>query len=175
MSDKTKKLEERFWKAVADDRTVMLGCSGVHARPMTAQVEADRGPVWFFTARENDLAEATRARPVEGVMMLASKGHEVFATVGGRLSQQNDPAVIERLWNPFVAAWFPGGKTDPKLRLLRFDVGVAEIWLNENSLFAGLKMLLGKDPKQEYKDSVGTVKLHGSTRRAPAKRRARAA
>lgn len=175
MSGNHRKLEERFWKAIADDRTVMLGCKGVHARPMTALVEDGRGPVWFFTARENDLAEAARARPVEGVLMLASKGHEVFATVGGRLSQDSDPAVIDRLWNPFVAAWFPGGKTDPKLRLLRFDVGVAEIWLNENSLFAGLRMLLGRDPKQEYRDSVATVKLHGSTRRAASKRRSRTA
>ena len=166
MSDKARKLEEKFWKAIEADRTVLLGCTGVHARPMTAQVEGGRGPVWFFTARENDLAEAARKRPVEGVLMLASKGHEVFATVGGRLQQDNDPAAIERLWNPFVAAWFPDGKDDPKLRLLRFDVGVAEIWLNENSLFAGLKMLLGRDPKQDYRESVGTVKLHGRKKRS---------
>ena len=28
--------------------------------------------------------------------------------------------MIDRLWNPFVAAWFEG-KDDPKLQLLRFD------------------------------------------------------
>ena len=165
MATKAKELEQRFWKALESDRTVMLGCSGVHARPMTAQVEAERGPVWFFTARENDLAEATRTRGVEGVLMLASKGHELFATVGGRLSQETDPAVIERLWNPFVAAWFPRGKADPKLRLLRFDVGVAEIWRNDNSLFAGIRMLLGRDPKKDYRDKVATVVLRGARKR----------
>ena len=165
MASKAETLRERFWKALEDDRTVMLGCTGVHARPMTAQVEDGRGPVWFFTSRENDLAEAARAGTVEGVMMLASKGHEVFATVGGLLSQDNDPVVIERLWNPFVAAWFPAGKSDPKLRLLRFEPHVAEIWLNENSLFAGLKMLLGQDPRQEYRDSVATVRMRGGGKR----------
>ena len=174
MSDKARKLEEKFWKAIEADRTVLLGCTGVHARPMTAQVEGGRGPVWFFTARENDLAEAARKRPVEGVLMLASKGHEVFATVGGTLVQDNDPAMIDRLWNPFVAAWFKKGKDDPTLRLLRFDPRVAEIWLNENSLFAGLKMLLGRDPKKEYRNDVATVRLDGGRARGASRSRGQA-
>lgn len=169
MAAKAKQLEERFWKAVEDDRTVMLGCTGVHARPMTAQVEERGGPLWFFTARGNDLAEAVRSRAKEGVVMLASKGHEVFATVGGRLARDDDPATIDRLWNPFVAAWFRKGKQDPALRLLRFGPGVAEIWLNENSLFAGLKLLLGRDPKQDYRDDVAVVDL-GTKRRRKAAR-----
>jgi hypothetical protein len=45
-------LEEKFWKALKSDMTVMLGLDGVedgHARPMTAQLEHDdRGPIWFF-------------------------------------------------------------------------------------------------------------------------------
>jgi general stress protein 26 len=165
MSRNAKELQDRFWKALEDDRTVMLGCKGVHARPMTALAERERGPIWFFTARDNALAEAVSRRATEGVVMLASKNHEVFATVGGRLAEDTDPAVVERLWNPFVAAWFPGGKTDPTLRLLRFDPGVAEIWLNENSLFAGLKMLLGRNPKEEYRDKVAVVKLRGGKKR----------
>jgi general stress protein 26 len=73
----------------------------------------------------------------------------------------NDPAVIDRLWNPFVAAWYPGGKDDPELRLLRFDPESAQVWLNENSVFSALKLMLGRDPKQEYKDKVADVKLAG--------------
>ena len=71
----------------------------------------------------------------------------------------NDRATIDRLWNPFVAAWFEGGKDDPKLQLIRFDPEAAQIWLNDNSLFAGVKMLFGADPKQEYKDKVAEVDL----------------
>ena len=44
-------------------------------------------------------------------------------------------------------------------RFLRFDPEHAEIWLNEHSLVAGVKMLLGKDPKQEYQDKVAQVDL----------------
>jgi hypothetical protein len=63
------------------------------------------------------------------------------------------------LWNPFVAAWYEGGKTDPKLQLIRLDGEAAQIWLNENSLLAGIKMMLGSDPKKDYQDKVAEVRL----------------
>lgn len=151
-------LKKKFWDSLTSDRTAMLGCTGVYPRPMTAQAENDRGPIWFFTARENDLAEATARKPKDGLLMFASKDHELFATVGGTLQQHNDPATIDRLWNPFVAAWYTG-KDDPKMRLLRFDPGTAEIWLNESSLLAGIKMLIGIDPKKSYQDDVAKVRL----------------
>ena len=69
-------------------------------------------------------------------------------------------AMIDRLWNKWVAAWFEGGKTDPKLLLLRFDLDRAQIWLNENNLLAGVKMLLGSDPKKDYADKTAEVRLN---------------
>ena len=53
------------------------------------------------------------------IATFASKNHELFATVHGRLTAQNDRAVIDRLWNTYVAAWYEDGKDDPKLVLLR--------------------------------------------------------
>ena len=41
---------------------------------------------------------------------LTSKGHDLFATIHGRVSVDNDRAVIDRLWTRYVAAWFEGGK-----------------------------------------------------------------
>jgi len=64
-----------------------------------------------------------------------------------------------RLRNSFVAAWYEGGKDDPKLALLRLDPERAEIWENANSLVAGLKLLMGIDPKRQYRDKVATVGL----------------
>ena len=92
------------------------------------------------------------------LLVFASKDHEFFATVGGQLRQDNDPAVIDRLWNPFIAAWYTG-KDDPKLRLLRFDPGMGELWQNSSSLLAGIKMLLGADPKRDFQEDVAKVCL----------------
>lgn len=156
-------LQEKFWKALDDDRTLFLGLDGVddgHAQPMTALRDTDRdgGPIWFFTTRDNGLVQSM-SESHRAMAHFASKGHELWATIHGNLVPDNDRAMIDKLWNPFVAAWFEGGKDDPKLQLLRLDAERAQIWLNENSLFAGVKLLLGVDPKQDYRDKVADVSL----------------
>lgn len=155
-------IEDRFWKALRKDMTVMLGLPGkAQGRPMTAQMrdKENHGPIYFFTSSETELAE--RLSPGDRAeLAFASKGHEVFATAHGRLSVETDRAVIDALWNPYVAAWFEGGKDDPRLRLLRFDGEAAEVWLDASSLLAGLKMLLGAgDPKKDYEDNVAKVRI----------------
>jgi general stress protein 26 len=168
MTTKTE-LKTKFWKALKSDRTAMLGLVDVedgHAQPMTALLDPDRGekgPIYFFTAKDNGLVQAMKLRAMKqshrAMLHFASKGHDLFAAVHGTLVLDDDRATIDRLWNPFIAAWFEGGKDDPKLQLIRLDAESAEIWLNENSLFAGVKMLLGSDPKHDYKDKVAEVSL----------------
>lgn len=153
-------LEARFWKALDKDRTVMLGASGVDPRPMTAMAEDDHAPLWFFTSSDTELAQSLEGSGGHAATAsFASKDHELFATITGHVVVDNDRAVIDRLWNPYIAAWFEGGKDDPKLRLLRMDTADCQVWLNENSLFAGVKMMLGIDPKKDYEDKVGHIDL----------------
>jgi general stress protein 26 len=71
----------------------------------------------------------------------------------------NNRIIIDRFWNHFVAGWFEGGKSDPKLALLRFDAERAEIWLDDSSMLAGIKVLLGIDPKEDYRDKIAKVDL----------------
>jgi general stress protein 26 len=155
-------LAAKFWKALKSDRTVMLGLPGDpdgKGQPMTVQFEGDHsGPLWIFTSDDNDLVASIGGSEREGLIQFVSKGHDLFATVEGQVTVDTDQATVERLWNPFVAAWYTG-KDDPKLRLLRFDPGHAQIWLNEHSLFAGLKMMLGRDPKDDYEGKVADVEL----------------
>ncbi|GAB3510070.1 pyridoxamine 5'-phosphate oxidase family protein [Pseudoxanthomonas daejeonensis] len=154
-------LEKKFWKTLKSDMTVMLGVDGLeggHTRPMTAQLEHDeRGPIWFFTSTDNALVRQL-STPQRATAAFAGKGHHLFASIGGMLVVDTDRAVVERLWNPFVAAWYEG-KDDPKLALLRLDPDQGEVWLNENNLLAGVKMLMGIDPKKDYEDKVGKVDL----------------
>src|SRR5262245_61372808 len=66
--------EEKLWKALRSDRTVMLGINGVdesHTRPMTAQSERDGGPIWFFTSTENAMVQALGSGDARAVETLA--------------------------------------------------------------------------------------------------------
>ncbi len=162
MSDDAK-IAAKFWDALKSDMTVMLSVDGVeegHSQPMTAQLDDDRpeGPIWFFTSKDTRFVQSM-GDSHRAVFSFASKDHEVFASVHGELVADNNRATIDRLWNRFVAAWYEGGKDDPKLQLLRLDPDRAQIWLNENNVFAGVKMLLGQDPKKEYQDKVARVRL----------------
>jgi general stress protein 26 len=154
-------IEIKFWKALKSDMTMMIGLDGVedgHARPMTAQLDGERGPIWFFTAKDHALVHNLRMDN-RAIATFTSKGHDIFATVHGTLTLDNNRATIDKLWNRFIAAWFEGGKDDPKLALLRLDAERAEIWVDASSLVAGIKLLLGADPKQDYKDKVAEVEL----------------
>jgi general stress protein 26 len=157
-------IEKKFWKALRNDRVGMLGLSGVeegHAQPMTGQIlheDDERGAIWFFTSKETDLVRSMGESHAAS-LQFASKGHEVFATLQGELIATNNRVIIDKLWNTFVAAWYEGGKDDPKLQLLRFEPHQAQIWLNENSLWAGVKLLLGRDPKQEYAGKTAELDL----------------
>jgi len=157
-------IEEKFWKALKSDMTVMLGVQGAddgHTRPMTAQMEEEAsGPIWFFTATDNGLVRQIADGETRAIATFASKGHDLFATIHGTLRVDTDRAVVDRLWNRFVAAWYEGGKDDPKLALLRLEPESAEVWLNGSSLVAGVRMLMGADPKKSYRDNVAQVDLH---------------
>ena len=153
----------KFWKALKSDRTMFLGLAegeDGHARPMTAQIEGyEGGPIWFFASSDNSIVQTLgNQSTARASAHFASKGHDVWAAIHGQLSVTADPAMIDRLWNPFVAAWYDG-KADPKIRLICLDPENAEIWIDASSIIAGVKMLFGINPKEDYKDKVAKVNL----------------
>lgn len=155
-------LEEKFWKSLKSDMTMMIGLDGVedgHARPLTAQLIGDKGPIWFFTSKDTAIYKKI-TNGSRATATFISKEHDLFASVHGGLHIDNDRAVIDKLWNKFIAAWFEGGKDDPNLGLVRLDPDRGQIWQDANNWISGVKMLLGVDPKKDYKDNVAKVALN---------------
>jgi general stress protein 26 len=157
-------LKKKFWKELDDSPFMMLGLQGVEddrTRPMTAQVDVpegadkeDGGQIYFFGSKSDGVGQAVSG-PSRAVATYASKGHGVFAHVHGTLVPSDDKAVIERLWNPFVASWYKDGKDDPDLQLLRFDTESAELWEatpGSTMKAATLKALFDIDPGREHQE-----------------------
>lgn len=160
----TQKIEDAFWKSLRSDMTVMLVLcehGDDRARPMTAQIDGDidKGPIYFFGGKDLALYQKLGTSSAKAEFTLVPKGHSLFAAVEGDLSVSHDHAVLDRLWHPFVAAWYKGGKDDPNLVLFKMEIGEAKVWLNENSLIAGIKLLFGMDPQQSYADKVAKLNL----------------
>src|SRR3546814_20983605 len=115
--------------------------------PLTVQLDEDQvDRLWFFIGKDNRLAGGGAA-----MGQFVSKGHDFFACFAGQARIDNDPAMIDKLWSTTVDAWFPGGKSDPNLALLRFDIDEAELWAAAVSLTGKLNMLFGGKPRPAEK------------------------
>jgi len=55
-------------------------------------------------------------------------------SVVGTAQVVRDRGKIESLWHPQATVFFPGGKDDPDLRLLRIRVDSAEYWRHDSGL-----------------------------------------
>ena len=123
-------LESKLWKTLEDEKFGMLGLVGElssHMQPMTAFSEPDLGSIWFFVRRDNDLVRSL-VQGGKAMFNLVSRDRDFWAHLSGTVTEQHDGARIDKYWSPVVAAWFPEGKDDPELTLLRFDADDAEVW-----------------------------------------------
>lgn len=126
--------EAEFWKHLKSSNTGMLGLDqpGYHSQPMTAFREEETGTIWFFTRDDTDLARDAAVGGQSAMFTYGSKDQEVWACIHGELSVSHDQERIDRYWNPIVAAWYPGGKDDPHLTLLRFEADDGRIWVSKS-------------------------------------------
>ena len=130
----TTEMEHRLWKELEKARFGMLGLAGGpphHMQPMTAYREDGTSTIWFFCRRDNDLLRETGAGHT-AMFCIMAKDQEFQACVGGTLSADHDRARIDQFWNPVAAAWFPEGKEDPELTLLRFEANDAQVWASHS-------------------------------------------
>ena len=137
----TQEIKQTLWEKMDDSPYVMVGLTGEgqHSEPLTAQLARDQvDTLYFFVGKDNRLAGGGAA-----MAQFVSKGHDFFACMAGTISQFNDRAMIDKLWNKQVEAWFPAGKDDPNLALLRLDIDSAELWETDMSVSGRVKMLFG--------------------------------
>jgi general stress protein 26 len=156
MSD-VAELKKDLWKRMSSSPFIMMGLAGgkQHSEPLTVQLDKDQvDTLWFFVGKDNRLASGGPA-----MAQYVSKGHDFFACLAGSARIDNDPAMIDKLWSTQVEAWFPGGKADPNLALLRFDIEDVEMWETDMSLSGKLKMIFGGkiEPSEEGSHARSTT------------------
>lgn len=134
MSDRSEsEIRERLFKTVRKQRDGMLGLVGSdiqHPQPMTTLIDDDQEtPFYFLTRDDTDLAQAVSRGDDQGLYVFQDHDGDLWASVLGRLTISVDRDVVERFWNPVVAAWYPDGKDDPHLRVLTFVPSDAQVWI----------------------------------------------
>ncbi len=126
-----KSLPVAMMNTVASDGSVI-------SRPLqTLDFDAD-GVFWFATDANSEKAANIRLRPHIG-LSYADHHANSFVSISGPARLVHDREKIDALWSPAMTIFFPQGKDDPNLVLIRVEIERAEYWDGPGS-FVG-KML----------------------------------
>jgi general stress protein 26 len=129
---------EHLYELLKDFHSAMLvsrsSAGDMHARPMAVAELRAGADAYFVTGIDSPKVAEIKANPV--VMLIFQSAYQ-FASVHGRVSVVRDQALVDRLWQEAWKVWFPQGKTDPAIALLKFEAEQGEYW--DNSGVQGLK------------------------------------
>jgi general stress protein 26 len=104
------------------------------ARPMAAQEKDDSDQLWFFTGADTPKVQEIKENS-SILLSYAESDGSTFVSLCGEASIVKDQARIEELWSESLKAWFPKGKTDPNICLIKVNPLSAEYWDQPSSKF----------------------------------------
>jgi len=123
----------QIWDKLDSVHAVMLGSPDhkQHMQPMAPQTARDEKAVWFYTRVSADIARAS----VNGghVHMCVVGDNDWYACLDGHLQTIHSPEHVDRFWSSITEAWYPEGKADPELTMLKFTPSTAAIWASTSS------------------------------------------
>ena len=123
--DKIKDIDIAMMTTADDD-------GSLRSRPMRNMQIKEDGIIWFFTGYES--AKSHELKNDSHVnLSYADPSNNLYVSVSGRASLSRDKAKIDELWNPAMKAWFPEGKEDPNVGLIKVTIDKAEYWDSPNS------------------------------------------
>ena len=131
-SDSTTALQQK----IADIRIGMLTTSDpsgtLVSRPMTSQKFDKEGLLWFFTSDQAKVANEIDYNAAINVSFSAPED-SLYVSVSGSAEIVKDKAIIKKMWNPMVGAWFPEGSDDPHVALIKVTIVAADYWNSDKS------------------------------------------
>ena len=119
------------------------------SRPLqTLEFDAGGELVFFTAADSHKVAELTDNPDVN--LAYADPGKQRFVSVRGSVRLDRDRETIDRLWSVTQKVFFPAGKDDPQLMVLRVRVRDAAWWDAADNFVARAidfaQGLLGEEP-----------------------------
>jgi general stress protein 26 len=125
-------LKETFWKRMGDVQAGLLAADGERPIPMSPQADPEEGAIWFITAAGSTADRASKSGG-EASFHVADPKAGLYANVWGKVDEHTNEEKLDELWNAFAAAWFPKGRKDHAVRLVKFSPHDAEVWANDGS------------------------------------------
>lgn len=99
------------------------------SRPLAVQEVEFDGDLWFFSQDPSDKTAEIAANPQVNVSLESGKG---YVSIAGTAEIVHDAAKVEELWTKQVEAWFPEGREDPSIALIKVHADTAEYWSTDD-------------------------------------------
>ncbi|CAN5547973.1 pyridoxamine 5'-phosphate oxidase family protein [soil metagenome] len=154
--DKVKDLKKKIDGIKIAMMTTEEPDGNLRSRPMATNEMDEDGTLWFFT-REFDpkVNEVNQNHKIN--LSYSDPENNLYVSISGEAYSEKDKNKIEELWQPHLKAWFPQGKDDPKISLLKVNPTKVEYWDSESSnmvlIFNIAKSIL-KGEKHESKENI---------------------
>jgi general stress protein 26 len=123
------------------------GNGTMHARPMAVAAVEDNGEVWFVTEDFSDKVDEVES---DHRAVVTGQGKTAFVSLSGEIDLIRDRERVRALWKDSWKVWFPEGKDDPDILLMRLRPDIGEYWDNRGMkgvryLFEAARSLLDGD------------------------------
>ena len=125
--DDRAKLYEMIEKVKIAMLTTVEADGSLHTRPMGFREADASGDLWFFADKTESVAKNVAANPQVGLGFSDPHAND-YVAVSGTGELVDDRATIDEKWVDSLKAWFPEGKDDPKIVLLRVKPDKGEYW-----------------------------------------------
>jgi general stress protein 26 len=111
--------------------------AGLHARPMSAIVDAEVKTVHLLTGLDSIKDEEIAENP--DVMLTFSNGSSKNVVLHATARISEDRTLIKSLWNPGAQAFWPDGPTDPNVAAIVITPTHGEYWEGNTGVVAAFK------------------------------------
>jgi general stress protein 26 len=100
----------------------------LHSRPLATQEAEFSGELWFFTQDPSEKVADILVNPQVNAAFESGKG---YLSIAGNAEVVHDRAKVDEYWSPAAEAWFPEGKDDPTVAMIRVRSVSAEFWARD--------------------------------------------
>ncbi|HEY5917128.1 MAG TPA: pyridoxamine 5'-phosphate oxidase family protein [Chryseolinea sp.] len=129
-------------------------------RPMGVQKVCDQGNFWFLSPRDSDKNQEIAADPRVQLFISNTSNYE-FLSVYGKATISRDQQKIDEFWNDILKAWFPEGKNDPNISVIKVAPEEGFYWdTKDGKLVSMIKILASAVSGKTLQEGVeGTISV----------------
>lgn len=106
----------------------------LRSRPLHTERVDEDGTLWFIVGAEAPKLDEARAHDGNVCICYADVGRQDYVSLSGIAQLVEDQQCKAELWSAVAEVWFPGGKDDPDVGVLRFSPVRGEYWSGPASL-----------------------------------------